>query len=160
MTTTWDMETVGKVRRLGMTLHVASAELVARDREEVVEFARLRAAAQIIDAARVWAVEVHEDDVSVVESPGEFGGVVLDMQWRPFWRGAEAEVELRGGHIDGQTAMIDRGLLTTGLLVPPPMPPLSEYQDETVPYAPLPLPSRYQLSGWREVERRWVMACG
>lgn len=159
--TTWDMDTVHKVARLGVTLHVGGAELVAHGRAEVAEFTRRRAASQIIDAARVWAVEVHEDDVSAVESQGEFGGVVLDMHWRPFWRNVGAEVELRGGPADGETMTIRRDQLHHGIQVARPMPSLNLADvDQIGPLETLLSGTLlYQLTGWREAERRWVLAC-
>ena len=156
--TTWSMDTVHKVVRLGVAVHVDRA-VVAAARVDVLEGVRQKAAREIVAAARTFGVEVHPDDVSATEVPGRDDAFVmlLNVQWHPGWRDPAIEVELRGGHRDGEALTIRHDQLQPGIQVLPPMP--SPFQaDDVEPRSELPMPEHYQLAGWRETERRWVMA--
>lgn len=162
--TTWDMDTVHRVGRLGVRMY-ASAYEIAVARVDVLEHARRKAAMQIVDAAHALAVEVHPDDVSLVETEGPDDAVLvrLDMRWSPGWRdaGAEVQVELRGGAADGTLFAVRPQQLHQGIVLHKPMPSLNLADvDQIGPTRSLlSRTEHYQLAGWREVERRWVLAC-
>ena len=160
--TTWDMDTVHIVVRLGMAVLVDRAQL-ARATVDVREHTRQKAARQIVDAAHTFGVEVHPDDVSAVEVPGrrDAAAVMLNIQWHPGWRDAGVEVELRGGLRDGQTMEVRHDQLQHGIIVALPMPSLSLADVDAIGPIESTLvgSEQYHLAGWRETERRWVMAC-
>lgn len=161
--TTWDVDTIQRVRRLGARM-TADPIVLATHPGDVPEYLRRKAARHIVETARALAVEVHPDDVAAVvlekgEHEPEYAPVRFAMHWRPGWRDAGVEVELRGGYRDGDTMMVRHDQLDHGIVLPTaPLPPMAAYFDERAPYMPLPMPVRYQLAGWREDERRWVMA--
>lgn len=160
--TTWDMDTVHRVRRLESTMRVDRAVLAA-SRTEVFEAVRQLAAAQLAEAARTFAVEVHSDDVQALEVTrlGDVHAVLLNI-WRPGWRDVNVEVELRGGAADGTLFAIRRNRLHHGIILQKPMPSLNLADVDQVGPLETLMSSRtehYQLAGWREAERRWVLAC-
>lgn len=159
--TTWDMETVHKVQRLGVKMRVSRHATIANpDWRDLV---RGRAARELAHEARVFAVEVHPDDVRGVEVERREAqhDVLINAQWRPFWRTPyQAEVELRGGHMDGETMTVQQRLLDDGvnLLEPPGAVEFVGFDQAPEIMADRRVIERYVLAGWREEERRWVMA--
>lgn len=157
--TTWDMETVHNVGRLSAEARVDRAVLEVA-RVDVIEATRRKVAHEIIDAARaLGAVEVHPDDIEAVELGLDENEtyVLLGFRWRPFWRAIGAEIELRGGYADGETLTVRHDQLRRGIEVQLPLPALSVREDDTEPLGLLSRTQHYELAGWRETERRWVM---
>lgn len=164
--TTWDMDTVRRVRRLGARVNVDPIVLAAHP-GDVPEQVRRKAALQIVEEARALAVEVHPDDVAAVElergeGEPEHAPVQFDIRWRPGWRdaGADIVVELRGGAADGTMFAIRPEQLHTGIVLHKPMPSLHLADvDQIGPTESLlSKTEHYQIAGWRESERRWVLA--
>lgn len=158
--TTWTMEQVRQVQALRLKIGVNRVEL-STGSPDFEEHLRRYCAGKIQEAARTFAVEVHEDDVAIIRLGGEdedFHSVRFRTRWDPQWRHPEqAEVEFRGGERDGLLMAVQPQVLEHGLIVPRPV--LVPWTSEN-PSPDLPIgyhEERYVVVGWREFERRWVM---
>ena len=164
--TTWSMDTVRKVQRLGITFKVPE---LAAELGDGVEQARREMARQIVGAARAFAVEVHPDDVAAIvrESPADREErkrthvITLDGRWWPGWRTPtrRLEVELRGGYHGGRTIPVWPQDLEPGVHLAIPHTAahvVSEVEQTGV--IPDEDHQLYELHGWNEQERRWVLA--
>jgi hypothetical protein len=154
--TTWDMKQVDAVRRLYADMHVDQVQLAAAPS---LDHIRHHAAAAIVDMAHTHAVEVSRDDVAVIrsESNPATGETALRLAWSPGWRNGRVQVEFRSGARDGQVVTVDREKIWSGILAPVLQP--AAWIDEADEVATISAVERYDVVGWREVERRWVMAC-
>jgi hypothetical protein len=164
--TTWSMDTVRKVQRLGITFKVAE---LAEELGDGIEQARREMARQIVEAARTFAVEVHPDDVAAIvrESPADREErrqtriITLDGRWEPGWRNPtrRLEVELRGGYHGGRTIQVWPQDLEPGVhLAIPHTASYAVRQVEMAGVMPDPDVQHYELVGWNEQDRRWVLS--
>lgn len=108
--------------------------------------------AEVVRACRVLAVELDVLDVLVEENRSEDGREVdLVARWRPGTR----MVELVGGPEDGSTIEVEDVRLPLLFTVTASVSPANgSPADVSVQYGV----GRYDLAGWHEQERRWVMA--
>lgn len=147
---TWDLDTIRKVRGLRMEarvdrLSIASARIAAT---------REKLAKALVDEAHALAVEVHLGDVAFVE--GESEDVPFAVRILARWSPQTHEVELCGGHLDG-TVMAVR-CIDDPIRVPLPPPPIGLVRNDDL-YPTAVLESQdFKMVGWSESTRRWVYA--
>lgn len=153
MSTTWPMETVFAVGRIYADVTLDKYHLATYP-DEAVEVARQKAGRVVINEAHALAVEVHPEDIREV---GRQSDQPFKIKVRFGWAPTTKEVELIDhGENDGRILEVQDP--QRPLLIPRPAPPLYlQEADGPHPIAPVMDHLQFELSGWREKERRWVM---
>jgi hypothetical protein len=105
-----------------------------------------------IAEARVFAVEVHEDDLQFKFDPHP--EVPESIRARCFWQPQTRMVRLTGGHVDG--AEYEVRDVWVPFKVPGP-PAFSFAEDSEFPTLELRILT-YRLSGWSEADRIWIFS--
>lgn len=147
---TWTLDQIRQASRLRAEM-VLDAELDGAQPEAAEEMAK-----KLIDMAHPLGIELglHPDNYEVVwevdeSKPWEIRG---RMRWHP----STHEVELRGGHLDGQRYTLER--IGEPFRVPRSTPPVWAEREPLGPAEQTSLSDVYELAGWSEDARVWIYA--
>ena len=107
--------------------------------------------------AHTFAVEIEPCDVRIREVKSDRPERVWMVQFVAWWEPETREVELSGGHVDGERITFERA--PHDVLRVPRFEPISlAIIDRKTPFPePEPHPT-YSLAGWHETERHWIYA--
>lgn len=149
--TTWTLEQVHNVHRAAASGSVDRTAAASR-REYTAALTCLREhlVDHLIDVTRTHAVDVHRGDVAT-HVADTLTVTTLTAVWAPITK----QVELVGGPEDGELWEVPDVWAT--LLVPIHRALSMTNRALSVGDVHVPM-SRYDVDGWREVERRWVFA--
>lgn len=153
----WDDTQLARVRGLRSAM-VVDDIMAARSAIDVREGVRHLLAGQFVAEARVYAVEVHPEDLVFAESVDAFHPhyTKITVAWRPRTR----VVELVGGPADGNVYEL-RVLGPVHIKSLVPIGPIYTATPDTAPAELVPTyTTTYEEHGWHEQERRWIYTVG
>lgn len=138
----WDLDTVRKVQGLTCQSIISEFALIGSiaslARQHQHEFERLKY--QMIEAARVHAVEMHPDDIRIEVTGAKYG-----IRYRAAWKPREPEIVVVGEGGWAVRASVPWEFIKRG----------SFFLEQVGPLRPGPT-VHCVLVGWHETERRWM----